>query len=114
MTLEYAKQKNWNQHPKMLMHINDRLTPLLENISLENKEGYIMGDFNINLMNYATDNLTSLFLDKACSNRLFLYINIPRRHTPRSNTIVDNILYNGININTVSGSITTDISDHLG
>lgn len=47
MTLEYAKQKNWNQHPKMLTHINDRLTPLLEKISRENKEGYIMGDFNI-------------------------------------------------------------------
>ena len=35
-----------------------------------------MGDFNINLMNYATDNLTSLFLDKACSNSLFLHISI--------------------------------------
>ena len=31
----------------MLTHeFNDMVTPILENISLENKEGYVLGDFN--------------------------------------------------------------------
>ena len=98
----------------MLTHeFNDMLTPILEKIYLENKEGYVIGDFNINLMNYETDNPTSHFLDNICSNSFFPYINIPAHHTSRSKTLIDNILHNGINGNTISGNITTDISDHL-
>ena len=70
----------------MLTHeFNEMLTPILEKISLENK-GYVMRDFNINLMNYETDNPTSHFLDNICSNSFFPYINIPTRHTSRSKT----------------------------
>ena len=98
----------------MLTHeFNNMLTPILEKISLENKEGYVMGDFNINLMNYETDNPTSHFLDNVCSSSLFPYINIPTRHTSRAKTLLDNIIHNSINGNAISGNITTDISDHL-
>ena len=56
----------------MLAHeSNDMLTPVLEKISLENKERYVMGDFNINLMNYETDHSTSHFLDNVCLNSFF-------------------------------------------
>ena len=64
-------------------------------------------------MNYDTDNPTSHFLDNIWLNSFFPYINIPTRHTSRSKTLIDNILRNGINANTISGNITTDISDHL-
>ena len=102
------------KHPKMLTHeFNDRVIPILEKIYPENKEGYVMGDFNINLINYETDNTTSHFLDNICSNSFFPYINIPTRHTSWSKTFIDNILHNDINANTISGNITTDISDHL-
>ena len=102
------------KHPKMLTHeFNDMVTPILEKISLENKEGYVIGDFNINLMNYETDNPTFPFLDNIFSNSFFPYINIPTRHTSQSKTLIDNILHNGINANTVSGNITTNVSDHL-
>ena len=97
----------------MLIHeFNDMLTPLLEKISLQNK-GYVMGDFNINLMNYEIDNTTSHFLDNVCSNSFFSYINIPTCHTSHSKTLIDNILHKGITRNTISGNITTNISDHL-
>ena len=92
---------------------NDMVTPILEKISLENKEGYVIGDFNINLMNYETDNSTFHFRDNIFSNSFFPYINIPTRHTSQSKTLIDNILHNGINANTVSGNMTTNISDHL-
>ena len=52
------------EHPKMLMNeFSDMLTLILERIFLENKERHVMGDFNIHLMNYETDNPVSLFLD---------------------------------------------------
>ena len=92
---------------------NDVLTPMLEKTYLENKEGYGMGDFNINLMNYETDNGTSLFLDNVCSNSFFPYINIPTCQTSQSKTLKDNIPHNDINGNTVSGKITTNISNHF-
>ena len=70
----------------MLTHeFNEMLTPILEKISLENK-GYVMRDFNINLMNYEIDNPISHFLDNIGSNSFFPYINIPTRHTSRSKT----------------------------
>ena len=48
----------------MLMNeFSDMLTLILERIFLENKERHVMGDFNIHLMNYETDNPVSLFLD---------------------------------------------------
>ena len=98
----------------MLTHeFNYMLTPIVEKISLESKEGYVMRDFNINLMNYEINNPTSHFLGNACSNSLFPYINIPTRHTSRSKTVIDNILHIGINGNMVSGNITTDILEHL-
>ena len=51
----------------MLTHgFNDMLTPVFEIISLENKERYVMEDFNINLMNFETDNPASHFLDNVC------------------------------------------------
>ena len=103
-----------SKHKKMLTHkFKDMLTPILEKMSLENKEEYVMGDFNINLMTYETDHPTSHFLDNACSNSFFPYVNIPTRHTLRSKTLIDNTLHNDINGNTISGNISTDISDHL-
>ena len=64
-------------------------------------------------MNYQTDNPTSHFLDNVCSNNFVQYINIPTCHTSGSKTLIDNKLHNSINGNTISGNITTDISDHL-
>ena len=91
------------KHPNMLTHeFNDILIPILETICLENEEGYVMRYFNINLMNYEIDLPTSHFLDNFCSNSFFPYIMYPERHLSRSKTLIDNLLHNGINGNTVS------------
>ena len=96
------------------MHeFNDMLTPVLQKNSRESKEGYIMADFKINLMNCETDNPTSQFPDNFRRNIFFPHINNPTCHTSRYKTLIDNVLHNGINGNTVSGNVTTDISDHL-
>ena len=56
----------------MLTHeFNNMLTPILEKICFGNKEGYVMGDFNINLMNYEIDNPTSHFFNNVYSNSFY-------------------------------------------
>ena len=72
-----------------------------------------MEDFKIDLINYDSRNPTSQFLDDICSNSFFPYLKIPSCHTPRSKTFIDNIFHNNINEHTISGNLTTDISDHL-
>ena len=43
----------------------------------------------------------------------FLIINFPARFGPNSKTLIDNIFYNNVIKNIISGNITTLISDHL-
>ena len=72
-----------------------------------------MGDFNINLLNYNTDNETSNFIDTIYSSSFFPTVLSPTRITTTSKTLIDNIFYNSINEKMISGNITTSISDHL-
>ena len=44
------------------------LGKLLENISKEQKSVYLLGDFNVNLLNYNEYNQTNKFLDSLASN----------------------------------------------
>ena len=79
------------KHPKMsIQEFNNILMPTLETISKENKDVYLMGDFNINLINYDSHNPISQFLANIRSNSFFPYINIPIRYTPRSKTLILN------------------------
>ena len=51
-----------------IQEFNNIMMTTSEKISMENKEAYLMGDFNINLINYDSHNPTSQFLDCICSN----------------------------------------------
>ena len=61
------------KHPKqtILDFLDNHLLPLLEKLSHENKEILIMGDFNINLLNYDDKNpanfLDTMFYYSYCS-----------------------------------------------
>ena len=76
------------------------LSPILEKVSFENKDIYLLGDFNISLLNYESDRHTP-------------NIKLPTRITPRSKMLIDNIFYNNFNESIISGNFITDISDHL-
>ena len=60
------------KHPKLAIHEfnNQFLSPMLEKVSFENKEVYLMGDFNINLLNYKSNRETADFLKNMHSNSL--------------------------------------------
>ena len=67
------------------------LNKLLENISKEQKSNFLLGDFNVNLLNYNEHNETNKFLDSLASNSFIPLVLQPTRITSHSNTLIDNI-----------------------
>ena len=103
------------RHPSM--DLNDfncnYLNKLLENISKEQKSVFLLGDFNVNLLNYNEHNQTNEFLDSLASNSFIPLILQPTRKTSHSNTLTDNIFSNVIDPDIISGNLTATTSDHL-
>ena len=89
------------------------LNKLLENISKEQKYVFLLGDFNVNLLNYNEHNQTNEFLDSLASNSFIPLILQSTRITSHSNTLIDNIFLNVIDLDIISGNLTATISDHL-
>ena len=89
------------------------LNKLLENISKEQKSIFLLGDFNVNLLNYNEHNPTNEFLDSLASNSFIPLILQPTRITSHSNTLIDNIFSNIIDPDIISGNLTATISYHL-
>ena len=89
------------------------LNQLLENISKEQKSIFLIGGFNVNLLNYNKHNQTDEFLDSLASNSFIPLILQPTRITSHSNTLIDNTFSNVIDPDTISGNLTATISDHL-
>ena len=67
------------------------LNKLLENISKEQKSIFLLGDFNVNLLNYNEHNQTIEFLDSLASNSFIPLILQWTRITNHSKTLIDNI-----------------------
>ena len=89
------------------------LNKLLEKISKEQKSVVLLGDFNINLLNYNEHNQKNEFLDSLASNSFIPLTLQPTRITSHSNTLIDNIFSNVIDLDIISGNLTATISDHL-
>ena len=102
------------KHPSMdLTDFNSNyLNNLLEKVSKEQKHIFLLGDFNINLLNYNVHNPTNEFLDSLASNSFLPCILQPTRITSHSKTLIDNI-YKCNLPDSLSGNLTVTISDHL-
>ena len=87
------------------------LNKLLENISKEQKSIFLLGDFNVNLLN--EHNEANQFLVSLASNSFIPLVLQPTRITSHSNTLIDNIFSNVIDPDIISGNLTATISDHL-
>ena len=103
------------RHPSMdLTDFNcNYLNKLLENISKEQKSIFLLGDFNVNLLNYNEHNQTIEFLDSLASNSFIPFILQPTRITSQSSTVIDKIFLNVIDPDIISANLTATISDHL-
>lgn len=92
---------------------NDTFVQTLDKIKTENKLVYIIGDFNVNLLNADSHSPTSEFLEMFYASSLFPLINRPTRVTSQSATLIDLIFCNDIlESKHYNGIICTDISDH--
>ena len=89
------------------------LNPVLDKLSKESKQVFLLGDFNIDLLNYNDHQPTNEFLNSLASNSFLPYILQPTRFTSYSKTLIDNIFSNVISHEVTSGNITATISDHL-
>ena len=89
-----------------IVSFNDYLGNILANVERERKICYIMGDYNINLLNHNSQPKTTSFLDT---------INRPTRVSENSHTIIDNIIIKKIAELKCSmqGIMLIDISDHF-
>jgi exonuclease III len=92
---------------------NEYLSDILEKITREMKPIYLMGDFNINLLDIDNHIPSSEFIELLYSNGLYPMITKPTRIQNNSATLIDNIFHNNINASNFNGILYTDISDHL-
>ena len=84
----------------------------LERFSQSDKTVYVMGDFNINLLNAETCNFTKELLLALQSYSFVPTIDKPTRVYSGSATLIDNIFVNKNYGRITSGNIISDISDH--
>ena len=77
--------------------IDSYILPLLEKLSYESKQIMLMGDFNMILLNYNTNERITQFVDKLYTNSFTPYINLPTRITNQSETLIENLFYDKIN-----------------
>ena len=87
------------RHPHMdLNEFNDYcINNLLNKLSKENKTVFLLGDFNIDLLNYSQHSLTNEFLGSLSSHMLLSLIVKPTRIRNNSKALIDNI-YSGIKV----------------
>ena len=95
-----------------VLDFNYLINQLLDKISKEQKQFFLLGDFNINLLNYNEHQPTNEFLDALALNSIIPYILQPTRLTTHSKTLIENIFSNVLSFETISGNITATISHH--
>ena len=88
---------------------------ILHKIKTERKSCYLMGDWNLNLLNYETHSNTANAIDMIYSYGFVPLIDRPTRITNESATIIDNIFTNEhfFVTKSLNGICLTDISDHF-
>ena len=92
---------------------NMKLLPLLNLLNRNNKSPtFIMGDFNLDLLQTATHVATSEFLNTLISHSYFPTIRHPTRVTDSSATLLDDIFTNNCKYEMFSAIMYCDISDH--
>ena len=97
-----------------LKKFKTHLKTFLNKIHKLKKHIYLVGDFNINLINYASNNNAKNFINTLLQNNFIPTINKSTRITNRSSTLLDNIITNNFHNNPLyTGIIQTDLSDHF-
>ena len=81
----------------------EKLNDILSHISKDNKQCYVMGDFNLDLLQYNHHTPTQEFIDTLFSFAFIPLISNPTRLTSYSATLIDNIFTNNLSQNVLNG-----------
>ena len=91
----------------------DELESLLTRLSRENKRVFLMGDLNIDILRHDSSPQVKNFVNCLFTNFFLPLIHRPTRITPSTATLLDNVLTNQFDLDTKSGLLYFDVSDHL-
>ena len=94
-------------------HFNDTLRDQFIELNNKGKEVFVLGDININLLNYNKDNKTSDYLDMLLDAGFMPLITKATRITDHTSTLIDHIYTNVPHKVCKSGICLADITDHL-
>jgi len=89
------------------------LNSTVEKVNQENKLCLIMGDFNFDLLKIETHPDSENFINSLGTYFFQPQILQPTRITDHSATLIDNIFFNSLEHNIISGNIVYDLTDHL-
>ena len=92
---------------------NNYLNILLQKNSKEQKNVFLLGHFNVDLLKHDKHAETNEFIYSPSCYMYLTYILHPTRVTGHSQTIIDNIFSNYVLKEAVCGNVTSTISDHL-
>ena len=82
-------------------------------LNKENKEVYITGDFNIDLLKYDTNHKYQEFYNLMTGSGYLPQIILPTRITDTTMSIIDNIYTNTFTNEIIGGNILMQVTDHL-
>ena len=74
----------------------DNIKALVNKFKRQEKQIFLVGDFDINYLDYSWNTIVSDFSNHAYQNSIFPVMNRPTRVTKTSTTIIDHILINSI------------------
>ena len=102
------------RHPHgNLENFTNYITASIDKISKEMKFCVLMGDWNVNLINFESHTPTEEFINTMGAYYFQPHIIKPTRITDHSATLIDHIFFNSIEHHTISGNLLCDLSDHL-
>ena len=90
------------------------LENIFNRVHIEKKILYLMGDYNLDLLNVGKVQYVNMFLDLLLSFSMSPLISYPTRITNTSMSLIDNIITNSSSSNQISsGILINDVSDHF-
>ena len=98
-----------------ILLFNEKLNNVMNDVRMENKICYLLGDYNVDILNYFSHVHTVQFADMMSSSTFLHLITRPTRVTATSATLIDNIFTNYLEdiSHSIQGLDTTDASDHF-
>ena len=102
----------YRQHDKADDFLN-YLSSSIELYSSRNRNIYLMGDFNIDLLKFESCSYSKELLELTQSFSLLPAVDKPTRVYGNSATLIDNIFSNNLENSLICGNIVTDTTDHF-